>query len=64
MSLLRRLEMLEDAILRQGGDPGYKLVMVEDGEMPEEAVTRAGLTNWPADRIILISFVKADQKLS
>jgi hypothetical protein len=64
MSLLRRLEMLEDAMQRQSGDPGYKLVMVEDGEMPEEAVTRARLTNWPANRIILISFVKADQKLS
>jgi hypothetical protein len=64
MSLLRRLEMLEDAMQRQSGDTGYKLVMVEDGEMPEEAVTRAGFTNWPADRIILISFVEADQKLS
>ncbi|SFH58850.1 hypothetical protein SAMN05216299_12730 [Nitrosospira sp. Nsp14] len=63
MSLLRRLEILEDAALRQGGDPGYKLVMIEDDEMPQEAIARSGLTNWPMDRILLISFVKANRKL-
>ena len=60
MSLLRRLEILEDAVLRPGGDPGYKLVVTNEGETPQEAVERAGLTNWPAERILLISFVKAN----
>lgn len=59
MSLLRRLEILEDAMVRQEVDPGYKLVMVEENEMPRDAIMRSGLTTWPADRIILISFVKA-----
>lgn len=63
MTLLRRLEQLEDAMQRKGGDTGYKLVVTNEGEMPEKAVTREGLTNWPADRIIFISFVTADQKL-
>ena len=62
MSMLRRLEILEDAMMRQGGDDGYQLVMIKEGEMPQHAITRSGLTNWPADRIILISFVKAGQK--
>ena len=62
MSLLRRLEILEDAVLRRGGDDGYELVMMKEGEMPQDAITRFGLTTWPADRIILISFVKAGQK--
>ena len=61
MSLLRRLEMLEDAMLRQSGDSGYKLVMVEDDEMLQEAIVRSELMNWPAERILLISFVKANQ---
>jgi hypothetical protein len=61
MSILSRVEKLEDAILRQGGDPGYKLVMIEDDETPQEAIARSGLANWAADRIILISFVKAGQ---
>ena len=59
MSLLSRVEKLEDAILRQGGDPGYKLVMVEDDETPQEAIVRSGLMDWSVDRILLISFVKA-----
>ncbi|WON74232.1 hypothetical protein [Nitrosospira sp. Is2] len=58
----RRLEKLEDAMLRENGGPGYKLVMVEDDEMPEDAIATAGLLDWPPDRIFLISFVKADQK--
>ena len=64
MSILSRVEKLEDAVLRQGGDPGYKLVMVEDDEMPQDAVKRSALMNWPADRIIFVCFVKADQQLS
>ena len=45
MSLLRRLEILEDAMLRQGGDPGYKLVMMKEGEMPQDAIARSGLAD-------------------
>ncbi|WON72503.1 hypothetical protein [Nitrosospira sp. Is2] len=55
---------LEDAMLRQGGDGGYKLVVTSEEETPQEAIERAGLTNWPTDRIIFICFVKADQQLS
>jgi hypothetical protein len=62
MSLLRRLEMLEDAMLGQGNDEGYQLVMMKEGEMPQDAITRSRLTSWPRDRIILISFVKAGEK--
>lgn len=62
MTLIRRLEKLEDATVRQEVDPGYKLVMVEEDEMPQDAIERAGLTDWPGGRIILISFVKAGQK--
>jgi hypothetical protein len=63
MRLLRRLEILEDAMVRQGGDSGYKLVVTNEGQTPQEAIDRAGLINWPADRILLISFVKAGQNL-
>ena len=61
MTMIRRLEKLEDAILRQGGDGGYKLVVKSEEETPQEAIERAGLSNWPGDRILLISFVKANQ---
>jgi hypothetical protein len=61
MSLLRRLEILEDAMMRQDDDTGYKLVVTNEGEMPQDAIERSGLMSWPADRIILISFVKANQ---
>jgi hypothetical protein len=37
---------------RQGGDPGYKVVMRNEREAPQDAVERARLTNWPAERII------------
>jgi len=40
MRILRRLEVLEDAVLRQGGEPGYKLLMVEDDEMSQDAIAR------------------------
>ncbi|SCX62730.1 hypothetical protein SAMN05720354_13226 [Nitrosospira sp. Nsp1] len=63
MSLLRRLEMLESTMLRQEGDAGYKLVTIEDDEMPQDAIARFGLMNWPVDRILLVSFIKADQAL-
>jgi hypothetical protein len=56
--------LIEDAMLRQGGDGGYKLVVTSEEETPQEAIERAELTNWPTDRIIFICFVKADQKLS
>ena len=49
MTIIRRLEKLEDAMLRQGGDDGYKLVVTSEEETPQEATKRAGLTNWPAD---------------
>lgn len=59
MSLGRRLEILEGAMARQDDDSGYKLVVTNEGEMPQDAIARSGLTNWPPDRIILISFVRA-----
>ena len=61
MNLLRRLEVLEGAMARQDDDSGYKLVVTNEGEVPQDAIERSGLMNWPADRIILISFVKADR---
>lgn len=61
MNFVRRLEILEDAMLRQGGDGGYKLVVAEDGETPQEAIAKAGLIDWPADRVILVGFVKVDR---
>lgn len=64
MTMIRRLEKLEDAMLRQGGDGGYKMVVTNEEETPQEAIERAGLTNWPADRILLISFVRASGERS
>jgi hypothetical protein len=61
MTTIRRLEKLEDAMMRQGGDDGYKLVILKDDEMPQDAIARVGLKSWPADRILLISFVKAGE---
>ena len=58
------MEKLEDAMLRQGGDDGYKLVVTSEEETAQEAIESAGLTNWATDRIIFICFVKADQPLS
>ena len=60
---ISRLEMLESTMLRQGGDAGYKLVTIEDDESPQDAIARFGLMNWPVDRILLVSFIKADQTL-
>ena len=58
MNLLKRLEILEAALLRRGGDSGYKIVVAKVGETPQETVTRTGLMKWPPDRIIFIIFVK------
>ena len=64
MTIIRRLEKLEDAILRQGGDDGYKVVVTSEEETAQEAIEKAGLMDWPTDRIIFICFVKPDQQLS
>ena len=61
MNLVRRLEILEDAMLREGGGGGYKLVVAKDGETLEEAIARGGLINWAPNRIILVGFVKVDR---
>ncbi len=64
MTIGRRLEKLENAMLRQDGDGGYKLVVKSEEETPQEAIERAGLSNWPGDRILLISFVEAGETMS
>jgi hypothetical protein len=60
VNLLKRLEILEAALLRQRGDLEYKIVRIEDGETYNQAITASGVTDWHIDRIIFISFVKAD----
>lgn len=59
MSILRRVEMLETAVGRASDDVCYKLVMLKEGESYEEHLVRAGLSDWPSDRILVISFVGA-----
>jgi hypothetical protein len=61
MNVLKRLGILEGAMARQDDDSSYKVVVMKEEEMPQQAIERAGLTNWSADRILLISFVKANQ---
>jgi hypothetical protein len=60
MSILSRVEMLEDAMLRKEADPGYKVVFLHEGESYEEHLVRTGLVDWPSDRILVISFVGAE----
>lgn len=57
MSILSRVEMLEDAMLRKDGDPGYKVVFLHEGESYEEHLVREGLSGWPADRILTVWFI-------
>ncbi|MBA4144024.1 MAG: hypothetical protein H0X43_13875 [Nitrosospira sp.] len=58
MSILRRVEMLEAAVARTGdASEGYKLVFLQEGESYEEHIVRAGLTDYPSDRILAICFV-------
>ncbi|SCY42427.1 hypothetical protein SAMN05216420_10637 [Nitrosospira sp. Nl5] len=59
MNILRRVEMLEAAVLETRDDVGYKLVMLEGDETCEEGVIRSGLKDWPPDRIFIIKFVSA-----
>ena len=63
MSILRRVEMLEAAVGRTGDvDVGYKLVFLQKGESYEEHLVRAGLSDWPSDRILTIWFVGAKDR--
>lgn len=64
MSILSRVELLEEAMGRQGGDAGYKIVLVKDGETCEERTIRSRKGAWPPDRIIWIKFVSAAHKAS
>lgn len=43
---------IADAMLRQSGDSGYKLIVINEGETPPDALVRSRLKNWPAGRII------------
>jgi hypothetical protein len=57
MTILRRVEMLEAALLQTTDDAEYKLVLLEKGESPEEGIVRSQLKDWPADRLMAIRFV-------
>ena len=64
MNMLARVEKLETKLLPKKKDPGYKIVLMKNGETSKEAIVRAGLTDWPVSRIMLISFVAANHKPS
>ncbi len=63
MTILTRVETLEAALL-QPQDPGYKIVQLEENESYEEGIMRSELQEWPADRILAIKFVSANDILS
>ena len=62
MSILRRVEMLEAAVPQNRDDVEYKLVLLEEGESCGDGRIRAGLKDWPSDRIFIIEFVSAQEK--
>lgn len=63
MTILRRVETLEAALLQTGDDTGYKLVRLEEGESREDGIIRSGLKDSPADRIMALMFVSTKDKL-
>ena len=62
MNILRRVEMLEAAVRQTRDDVGYKLVLLEKGESCGDGRIRAGLKDWPSDRIFIIEFVSVKEK--
>lgn len=63
MTILTRVEALETTLLQTRDDVDYKLVLLRKGETDEEGIMRSGLQDWPADRIMAIRFVSANDKL-
>lgn len=55
MTILRRVETLEAALLQTWDDAEYKLVLLEEGESREEGIMRSDLKDWPCDRMMAIS---------
>lgn len=64
MTTLRRVETLEATLLETRDDAEYKLVLLEEGESREEGIMPSGLNDWPADRLMVIKFVSANNKMS
>lgn len=63
MTILTRVEALEAALLPPKEDENYKLFLLNKGESYEEGIIRSGLQDWPAEKIIVIKFVSASDKL-
>ena len=64
MTILRRGETPEAMLLPKHKDAGYKIVLMNDGEILREAITRAMLADWPVSKIWLICFVSASSNLA
>ena len=63
MTILTRVETLEAALLLPKDDTEYKLVLLKERESYEDGIMRSELQDWPADRIMVIGFVSARDKL-
>ena len=57
MSILQRVERLEAVLSQSVEEVEYKIVLLKEGETPDEGIKRSNLTNWPDERIMVIKFV-------
>ena len=64
MTILRRVETLEAVLPHPRDDAGYKLALLKEGESREEGILRSGLKDWPADRIMVLTFVSANKQVT
>lgn len=53
------MQTLEAKLLPTKMDAGYKIVLLQEGEIRIKANKRFGLSAWPANRIISVRFVSA-----
>lgn len=63
MTILRRVETLEAVLLQTRDDAEYKLVLLEEGESREEGIMRSELQDWPSDRLMMLKFVRVNNKM-
>lgn len=45
-TLMKRLDVVEEAVAKKNGDYGLRLISRDDGETEEQARKRAGLGDW------------------
>ena len=58
MNLTKRIEAVEEALAKQSGESGIKVLLLRDGETEQQARERMGLTDWRGQALCVV-FVSA-----